>query len=231
MSTVNVEVLAAPAARCAEMLCAAARAGGNIVLTGGSTPRTAYEQAARHPEAWATATLWWGDERCVPPDDDRSNCLLAQRALLGRLNATGQPVAIHRIAGELGPQQAAAAYERELEQAGPPAFDLLLLGIGPDGHIASMFPDQASLEERSRLVVGVAQAGLKPYVPRVTLTFPALALARHVVVLASGTGKAQAVAGAFGPDADPTPHLPASLLSTLCANVTVLLDRDAASRL
>src|SRR5207302_8249989 len=122
-------------------------------------------------------------------------------------------------------------YERELREAGPPAFELLLLGVGPDGHTASLFPDQPSLSERSRLVVGVPEAGLEPFVPRVTLTLPAIGLARHVVVLATGHAKADAVAAAFGEGAQPDPHVPTSLLAGTAKEITVLVDPAAASRL
>ncbi len=138
---------------------------------------------------------------------------------------------MRRIRGELGPEEAAEAYERELDEAGEPEFSLVLLGIGPDGHLASMFPDQASLSERSRLVVGVPEAGLEPFVPRVTLTLPALANAEQVVFLVTGAGKADAVAAAFGPDAEPDPHVPSSMLVPLAKELTVLLDSAAAGRL
>ncbi|HEY2160337.1 MAG TPA: 6-phosphogluconolactonase, partial [Solirubrobacteraceae bacterium] len=121
--------------------------------------------------------------------------------------------------------------ERELDEAGEPEFALVLLGLGPDGHVASMFPDQASLSERSRLVVGVEEAGMEPFVPRVTLTLPALANAEQVVFLITGEGKADAVAAAFGPDAEPDPHVPASMLVPLAKDLTVLLDPAAAGRL
>ena len=91
---------------------------------------------------------------------------------------------------------------------GSPRFDLVLLGIGPDGHCASLFPDQASLSERSRLVVGVEEAGFEPFVPRVSMTLPALTRARQVVFLATGESKAGPVAAAFGPAAKPDPHVP-----------------------
>jgi 6-phosphogluconolactonase len=133
--------------------------------------------------------------------------------------------------GELGPAAGAEDYENTLRDAGPPEFDLLLLGIGPDGHMASLFPDQDSLNERSRLVLGVEQAGLEPYVPRITLTIPALTSTRQVVFLASGSSKAEAVAAAFGPNAKPDPHVPSSILPTLVEEVTVLLDPAAAERL
>jgi 6-phosphogluconolactonase len=210
-------------------MVAAANAGGHIVLTGGSTPRDAYERAAESRDAWRGATLWFGDERCVPPDDDRSNFKLADEALFKRVGAV-RPT-IHRMRGELGPAAAADEYERELLAAGPPPFDLLLLGLGPDAHIASLFPDQESLSERSRFVVGVEQAGHEPFVPRVTMTLRALASARSIVFLVAGESKAEAVAAAFGPDARPDPHVPASLLPPLADNVTVLLDQASASRL
>ena len=155
---------------------------------------------------------------------------MVKRSLLDPLADLAQPT-VKRIKGELGPEAAAEDYERELLEEGPPAFDLLMLGIGSDGHTASMFPDQPSVSERSRLVVGVDQAGLEPFVPRVTLTFPAIANAKTVVVLASGESKAEAVAAAFGPDAEPNPHVPSSFLPEEAKEVLVLLDPPAAARL
>jgi 6-phosphogluconolactonase len=107
----------------------------------------------------------------------------------------------------------------------------VLLGIGPDGHLASMFPDQESLSERSRLVLGVDEAGWEPYVARVTLTFPALVNARQIVFLATGENKAGPIAAAFGPNAKPDPHIPSSLLPPMAKEIKVLLDRDAAAGL
>ena len=227
--SVRLDVLADPAATCAELMVSTAHAGGHIVLTGGSTPRDAYQRAADSRDAWTDATLWFGDERCVPPDDDLSNFKLADEALFKRLGAVR--LTVHRMRGELGPAAGADEYERELLDVGPPRFDLLLLGLGPDAHIASLFPDQESLSERSRLVVGVEQAGLEPFVPRVSMTLKALTLARSIVFLVAGESKADAVAAAFGPDAQPDPHFPASLLPSLAGEVTVLLDEAAASRI
>ncbi|MGI8430160.1 MAG: 6-phosphogluconolactonase [Solirubrobacteraceae bacterium] len=224
----TLEVVDDPVAACAELLLAAARAGGEIVLAGGSTPKAAYERAAADPDAFAGATLWFGDERCVGPGDERSNYLMVKHALFDGL---GSRTTVHRIEGELGARDAADAYETLLRSAGPPSFDLVLLGLGPDGHTASLFPDQESLAERSRLVVGVPQAGLEPFVPRVTFTLPALAAARRIVFLVAGGSKAAAVAAAFGPDAMPDPHVPSSLLPPLAGQVTVLLDKPAAGRL
>lgn len=166
-----------------------------------------------------------------PPDDDRSNYKLAKEALLDRLDPGASGPIVHRIEGELGPEDAAAEYEQQLRDAGPPRFALVLLGLGPDGHVASLFPDQPSLSERSRLVVGVPQAGLEPYVPRVSLTLPALALGEQIVLLVRGASKADAVAAAFGPNAAPDPHVPGSLLASLARNLKVLLDPPAASGL
>jgi 6-phosphogluconolactonase len=135
------------------------------------------------------------------------------------------------MAGELGPEEGAADYIRQLSEAGDPELDLILLGIGPDAHIASMFPGQSSLEEDSRLVVGVPEAGHEPYVPRISFTFPALARARQVLLLATGSSKADAVAKAFGSEARPTTAAPASMLVEHAKALTVLLDRDAAAGL
>ncbi|MGH2871933.1 MAG: 6-phosphogluconolactonase, partial [Solirubrobacteraceae bacterium] len=136
-----------------------------------------------------------------------------------------------RMRGELGPDAGAADYERELIRAGPPELDLLLLGIGPDGHCASLFPHQATLSERERLVIGVPQAGLEPFVPRISFTLPLLASASHVVFLATGESKARAVADAFGPDSRPDPGTPSSLLVPDAKRITVLLDPAAAGLL
>ena len=227
--SVRLDVLADPAAACAEMIVATAQAGGHIVLTGGGTPRTAYEQAASSRDAWRSATLWFGDERCVAPDDELSNYKLANDALFERLG-DARPT-VHRMRGELGPEAGADDYERQLLDSGQPRFDLLLLGLGPDAHIASLFPDQPTLSERSRLVVGVKQAAHEPFVPRISLTLKALAWAQSIVFLVSGESKADAVAAAFGPEANPDPHVPASLLPSLADEVTVLLDEAAASRI
>jgi 6-phosphogluconolactonase len=224
---VDLRICEDPARECAQLLAKAASEGGHLVLAGGSTPRAAYELAAAGDGSWARATLWFGDERCVEPDDERSDFGMVKHTLLDRLS--GEQPAVHRIQGELGASAAADAYERELRAAGPPQFELVLLGLGPDGHTASLFPDQPTLSERERLVVGVQEAGLEPFVPRVTLTFPILGGGRQIVFLVSGADKAGAVAAAFGPDAKPDPSVPASMLSPFASEVTVLLDRAAAS--
>lgn len=224
---VELQVSDDPAAACAQLLAAVARRGGQIVMTGGNTPRPAYEAAAASGADWSATTLWFGDERCVGPGDELSNYRLVKESLLDRLS--GAQPAVHRIEGELGPDAAAEEYERELVAAGRPEFDLVLLGLGPDGHVASLFPNQASLSVRERLVLGVHEAGLEPFVPRVTMTFPVLGNARRVVFLVSGQSKAGAVAAAFGPDAKPDPRVPGSMVPPFAGEVTVLLDPAAAT--
>lgn len=231
---VEVEILDDPARACAAMLVGVAAGGGHICLTGGSTPRDAYREFVQAVSSVGVdvsgATMWFGDERCVPPEDPRSNYGMVYESMLAPLRDLGLPV-VHRIKGELGPDPGADEYERELHAVGAPEFDLMLLGIGPDGHCASLFPDQPSLSEHSRLVVGVHEAGLEPFVPRVSLTLPALVNSRHIVFLATGESKADAVSAAFGPRAKPDPHVPSSLVASEGREVTVLLDRAAASRL
>jgi 6-phosphogluconolactonase len=232
--TVGFEVVDDPARGCAAIMVSAAIGGGEIVLAGGSTPKAAYEQFVVAVKTvgldLSRTTFWFGDERCVEPDDDRSNYRMIKETLLDPLAGVTQPT-IHRIKGELGPEGAADDYEHALRAAGPPEFDLVLLGIGPDGHTASLFPGQDTLAERSRLVVGVPEAGLEPFVPRVSLTINALTAARRIVFLAKGDSKADAVARAFGRDADPDPSVPASLLAPTAKLITVLLDGAAASGL
>ena len=207
-----------PARRVGELLAAAAAAEQTIVLTGGTSVGTAYEIAAALEPDWSKASVWWGDERCVPPDDERSNYLLAKRTLLDRLEH--QPD-VHRIRGELQPADAAGEYEKALEGV---ELDLLLLGLGPDAHVASLFPGSPQLEERQRLVTS-GPPGLEPFVDRVTLTLPALLSAQRIVFLVTGADKAEAVRRAFrdeiGEDA------PASLLRRGSAPIDVYLDAAA----
>jgi 6-phosphogluconolactonase len=232
--SLRLEVVDDPARAASAMLLSSMLGGRDVVLTGGSTPKPAYEELARAVRTVGhdlrDTTIWFSDDRCVPPDDELSNYRLVKQSLLDPLADMPRP-AVRRIRGELGPDEAAEAYERELDEAGEPEFSLVFLGIGPDGHLASMFPDQSSLSERSRLVLGVPEAGLEPFVPRVTLTLPALANAEHVVFLVTGADKADAVLAAFGPNAEPDPHVPSSMLVPLAKELTVLLDSAAAGRL
>jgi 6-phosphogluconolactonase len=232
--SVHIEVVDNPARSCGAMLLGAAAGWGHIVLSGGSTPRAAYGAFVEAVHAVGVdvsgATWWFGDERCVSPDDERSNYRMAREALFEPLG-DGAGSAVHRMKGELGPFDAANEYERELAESGPEQFDIVLLGIGPDGHCASLFPDQPTLSERTRMVVGVEQAGLEPFVPRVSFTLSAIARAKHVVFLAAGESKAEAVAAAFGPGAAPDPHVPSSLVTAVAGEMTVLLDPAAAAGL
>jgi 6-phosphogluconolactonase len=234
--SVEIQVVEDPAQVCAEALTAAVSTGGHVVLTGGSSPKHAYELAAgHHAEQWRGARLWFTDDRCVGPDDERSNFKMVKESLLDPLEHAAVEVEFcRRILGERGHEQAALEYERELDHvggAGAIHFELVLLGVGPDGHICSMFPGQPSLDERARLVVGVPEAGLEPFVPRVTLTFTALSHAKRVLVLATGESKADAIAAAFADDAPRSHDVPASLLVEHVEDIVVVLDDDAAARL
>ena len=219
-----------PAAVVAEMLVEAGERGSQIVLTGGSTPKLAYETAARAGADWSDSTVWFSDERCVPPDDGLSNFRMANDALLGRIMHDRRPT-VMRMEGELGPDAGAASYEALVREhlGGSPRWDLMLLGLGPDSHCASLFPGKPEVEERGRLVAGVPLAGMEPQVPRVTLTLPALNEARRVVFLVTGADKAKAVVRAFGDPADPTS--PAAQVRPSAGELTVILDEAAAKEL
>ncbi len=226
----EIEVLEDPAARVVEILLDAAQAGGQIVLTGGSTPRRAYEACARAGVSWSGATVWFSDERCVPADDQRSNFGMVDGALLGRLPKDDRPRAM-RMEGELGPETGAANYESLVREhlGGDPRWDLMLLGLGPDSHVASLFPGKPQVGERSRLVVGVEHAGWQPPVPRISLTFPALNSARRVVFLVTGADKATAMKRAFGDPVDPSS--PGGRVRPTAGELLVLCDADAAKEL
>jgi 6-phosphogluconolactonase len=216
---------AAEAARLvAERLVEQAQSGGSIVLTGGSTPRHAYEIAAELERDWSRLELWWGDERCVPPDDQRSNYGMAKAALLDRID--GEPAAVHRIKGELGRDAGVAEYKQEL--AGVGTFDLVLLGLGPDGHVASLFPGFPTLDVTSRDVVG-SVAGHEPFVDRISLTLPRLCNTTELLFLVAGEDKADAVARAFA--GEPSHQTPGSLARAAEGTTRAILDRAAAANL
>jgi 6-phosphogluconolactonase len=219
---VEIVVSDDPAHEVAERLAGLARRGGHVALTGGRTPGKAYEAAAVLEADWTRVDVWWGDERCVPPDDDRSNYGLANRTLLDRIVARN----VHRIRGELGREQGAELYEQEL--ASLERFDLVLLGLGPDGHVASLFPEAPTLEETERRVVG-ADAKHEPYVDRITLTLPVLRAARSVVFLVTGEEKADAVKRAFA--GEPSRSTPGSLVRATHGETVAVLDEAAAAYL
>jgi 6-phosphogluconolactonase len=210
------------AAVVAERLARAARDGGHVALTGGRTPARAHEEAAKRAPDWSSVELWWGDERCVPSDHDDSNFGMAKRTLLDGVERP--PSAVHRIKGELGKERAAEEYEREL---GDTQFDLLLLGVGPDGHVASLFPNAPTLRQRKRVLP--AEAGLEPFVDRVTLSLPTLRGAREILFLLAGAAKADAARRAFVEE--PSRETPASLVRAREGRTTAILDRAAAAKL
>jgi 6-phosphogluconolactonase len=205
---------------CAELL---AEATGHVVLTGGTTPGRAYELAAELRSAWGSTELWWGDDRCVPPDHEWSNYGLAKRTLLDRL--AGPPAAVHRIRGELGAEGAADEYDRELEGVTP---DLVLLGLGPDGHLASLYPHAPGLAERERRAIP-ATARLEPFVDRVTMTIPVFESAPLVLFFVAGSERAEAVRRAFAEP--PSEATPASLVRSRSGETVVILDPGAAQEL
>jgi 6-phosphogluconolactonase len=221
MSDVEIVVDDNPASVVADMLAATARVGGHVVLTGGSTPADAYELAAKREPDWGRTQLWWGDERCVPPDDERSNYGMAKRTLLD--NVEVQPAAVHRMRGELGRDAGAEAYDAELGELA--RFDFLLLGLGPDGHVASLYPSQPTLDESEKRVLG-AEAHLEPFVDRITLTLPMLRAAHAIVFLVAGEDKADACKRAFA--GEPSRATPGSLVRAVSGTTTAVLDPAAA---
>ncbi|WP_243313372.1 6-phosphogluconolactonase [Fundidesulfovibrio agrisoli] len=190
----------------------AARGAFALAVSGGSTPERYFELLAGQVLPWAATHLFWVDERMTPPEDPRSNYGAARGALLARLPEA--PAGVHRIRGEAASaDQAARLYREELTAhfgaGGPPAFDCLHLGLGGDGHTASLFPGQPALEEHTLWAVDVAYAGADPPIPRVSLTLPVLNAARLAFFLASGADKA-ALASDIA--AGRRPDCPASLV-------------------
>jgi 6-phosphogluconolactonase len=222
----KIEVLEDPAEAVAELIADAAAVGGHLVLTGGSSPKRAYELAAARGVDWSRASVWLSDERCVASDHEWSNYRMAEEALLSRLDPRPDEF---RMRGELGPDDGARAYESEVRDrlGDDPQWDLMLLGLGPDAHTASLFPGKPEVDVTDRIVVGVPEAGMEPYVPRISLTLPAINAARHVVFLITGESKQEAVRRAFGDQPDPTS--PAAHVRPGSGQLTVFLDPAAAS--
>lgn len=188
----------------------------SIALAGGSTPRALYERLATSEALpWRDIDLWFGDERCVPPDHEASNYRMAYEALLSRV-----PARVHRMPGE---SCDAAAYETGLRAAfGPatPVFDLVLLGLGEDGHTASLFPGDAALSEQERLVRQVE----RPDHARLTLTLPVLSAARCALFLVTGAAKREALASLMADGDSPAARVQAG-------RIVVMADPDAAAGL
>jgi len=201
----------------AELLAEQAARGGHVAVSGGSTPGPAYELAARLEPDWSRTELWFADERCVAPTDDRANYRLVRERLLDRLERP--PAAEHRVRGELAAGRAANEYDAELRGV---ALDLVLLGIGSDGHTASLFPNDAALGEEERRAVAVPRADVE----RVTMTLPVLREAAAIAFLATGRDKADAVRRAFG--GSESPATPASLVRSAAGITYAFLDREAA---
>jgi 6-phosphogluconolactonase len=205
----------------------------SVALSGGSTPGALYRLLAEEPYQgqvpWEQVHLFWGDERCVPPHDPGSNYQLANETLIAHVPIA--PDNIHRVRGEFEPEAAARDYARELHDffCGPQTrFDLVLLGLGSDGHTASLFPGSASLKERERLAVAVKAHYEDRPAYRVTLTLPAINTARQVQFLVSGSAKAGIVRAVLqGPDR----RLPAQQVRPTAGQFTWLLDAEAAGQL
>ena len=230
MARVTVTDTAAEAAgvaaeRLADAIAAgrAARGAVHLSLAGGSTPRAAYERLASLIDDWDAIELWFGDERLVPPDDPRSNYRMLAESLLERTGAVAHPVPTEGSA-----EQAAEAYGHQMRDrvpAGPdgiPALDFALLGLGEDGHTASLFPDAPALEARGEVCVAVHDAP-KPPPDRVSLTLDVLRAARGAAILAVGDAKARPAAATLS---GPSPQVPASLLAD--GPLELILDRAAA---
>lgn len=201
-----------------------------VLLAGGETPRRTYELLAGEPlrnhVPWSRLHFFWGDERSVAPDDPRSNARMARRALLDRVPVpAGQ---IHPIPGDCDPRQAADEYEALLRRfftGAPPRFDLVLLGLGDDGHTASLFPDSPVLEERERWASATRRAGEE--IGRVTLTVPLINQAHLVVFLVAGDDKATVLREVVEEYPDPRSR-PARMISPDQGELRWLVDASAA---
>ncbi|MBI2017158.1 MAG: 6-phosphogluconolactonase, partial [Candidatus Rokubacteria bacterium] len=204
-----------------------------VALSGGATPLALFRLLAASPLRailpWDRTQVFWGDERCVPPEDPASNYGVARALLLSRVAIP--PANIHRMRGEEEPGRAALAYEAELRAAfgltagGVPRFDLALLGLGEDGHTASLFPGSPALRETDRLVAAPFVEHLSAH--RLTLTLPVLNAARDLLVLVSGSEKAEALRESLEGPGSPEP-LPLQQVKPREGSLTYLVDAAAA---
>jgi 6-phosphogluconolactonase len=206
------------------------RGVAHLALSGGTTPGRTYELLGAKPEDMSDVEVWFADERCVGPDDPESNYRLARESLLSPARIAEDRV--HRMLGELGPEEGARRYAAELERRlpalgtdapQPPVLDVIVLGIGPDGHVASLFPGASTLDAGDDAVcLGVTDSP-KPPPERITLSLAVLRAARECVLLATAASKADAVAAMLG---EQSRHVPASLLRR--ERLTVIVDDAAA---
>ena len=201
---------------CVTVLSGAIAARGRcaLALAGGNTPRPLYDLLATDFSIridWTRVHVFWGDERYVPADDERSNFRMARETLLDHVSCP--PGHVHPMPTEMAePEDAALAYEQTLRQffgPGIPKFDLVLLGLGADGHTASLFPHSPALREQTRLVVPVAASADPPV--RLTLTLPPLIASRRIFVLTAGADKQAALEKVLAPDADVNTYPAAAL--------------------
>jgi len=207
-----------------------------LCLTGGATPASSYELLATRFHLsvdWKEVQFFWGDERCVPPDDPASNFGMANRTMLSKLAL--RPEQIHRMRGEDEPAQAAQEYERELraffrlqQPDDFPCFNLLLLGLGENAHVASLFPSHPALHEKTRLAVAVEVEAAPSR--RISLTMPVINSAERVMFLVSGEKKAAAVRNILQGPADPEQY-PAQFVKPHSGEIVWLMDKAAASEL
>lgn len=198
-----------------------------VALTGGSVATSFYPRLASTGVDWPRVEVFFGDERAVPPTDPESNYRLADALWLSRVPLRND--AVHRMHGEAEVRASAGAYQAELLRAlgDPPVLDLVILGVGPDGHVCSLFPGHALLDDDERWVASLDDAP-KPPARRITLTLSTLLSARSILVVATGEAKAEVVAAAMQDDAS---ELPIAIVAREADEVTFLLDRAAASRL
>ena len=202
----------------------------NVALAGGSTPGPVYDLLAENPDIdWKRCRVFWSDERCVPPEHADSNYRMARERLLDRLPEP--PGVVSPIPGELPPDQAACAYEQSIREnvpadgTGIPRFDLILLGMGDDGHTASLFPGSSALDETDRLVAADYVSKFNAH--RLTFTYPLINAGRHVLILVSGASKAvtlkAVLEGPLRPNA-----LPVQGVQPAAGQFRWLVDADAA---
>jgi len=203
-----------------------------VALSGGSTPKKMYERLVNADLDWSCIHFFWVDERCVPPEHSESNYRMAADTFLDFIDIPSSN--IHRIKGELSLNDAARDYENELRSFFLnclPVFDLILLGLGTDGHTASLFPGSTALKEKEHWAVGVRHdTPPPPLVDRVTLTFPVLSAGKNIIFLVSGRDKAKIVACAFGDPKNPL-QIPVQEIISTARNISWLLDKDSAGDL